>query len=137
MICRNSASNDYAAKLQANSDTGSNYRWHFLSGNGSAASAGDGGTNNTYMQIGYPLTLNSSTANAFGVAIIDILDYANTNKYKTMRSLNGYDVNGSGFARFNSGYWGSTNAITSLTIGVVDASDSYATYSSFALYGVK
>jgi hypothetical protein len=39
---------------------------------------------------------NGATANAFGVGIIDILDYANTNKYKTIKSLDGCDLNGAG-----------------------------------------
>jgi hypothetical protein len=32
----------------------------------------------------------------FGVAIIDILDYANTSKNKTVRALSGEDENGAG-----------------------------------------
>jgi hypothetical protein len=35
------------------------------------------------------------------VLYLDILDYANTNKYKTVRSLSGLDTNGAGVSGFN------------------------------------
>jgi hypothetical protein len=73
---------------------------------------------------------------AFGANIIDILDYANTNKYKTTRTLSGGDNNGSGFVQFMSGNWRNTNAVTSIDIFQVDG-DTIAEYSQFALYGIK
>ena len=77
----------------------------------------------------------NSTANCFGVAVIDILDYANTNKYKTYRSLTGGDANGSGQVLLRSSNWRSTSAVTSMTLypGV----GNFTQYSSFALYGIK
>jgi hypothetical protein len=118
--------------INFNGDSGSNYTWHIMEGNGSSV-AGYNATSATYGRIG----LNpgsSSTANFFGPIIVDVLDYTNSNKYKTVRSLNGFDLNGSGGADFTSSLWMNTNAITSITIG-----DSYgfAQYSSYALYGVK
>jgi hypothetical protein len=74
-------------------------------------------------------------ASMFSGEVIDILDYANTNKYKTTRLINGRDQNGSGFIWFNSGLWQNTNAITSLTFTAQNGN--YAQYSSFALYGIK
>jgi hypothetical protein len=76
----------------------------------------------------------SSTASVFGGIVIDILDYANTNKYKTMRTLSGYDANGSGNVGLFSGLWMNTAAVTS--INLLTFYDQYATYSSFALYGI-
>ena len=79
----------------------------------------------------------SATANAFGVTIIDILDYANTNKYKTFRSLVGSDTNDTnGAVGLASGSWRSTSAITSITLSN-NVSGNLAQYSSFALYGIK
>jgi hypothetical protein len=71
----------------------------------------------------------------FGVAIVDILDYADTNKTKTIRGLGGVDNNGSGIAAFTSGLETSTTAISSLTFTA--NSGNFAQYSSFALYGIK
>ena len=77
----------------------------------------------------------SATASIFGSAIIDIFDYANTNKYKTMRSLYGSDLNGSGQVGIASSVWMNTNAINSIKLYFT--SSNLAQYSSFALFGVK
>ncbi len=71
----------------------------------------------------------------FGVAIVDILDYADTNKAKTSRGLGGVDNNGSGIVAITSGLETSTTAISSLTFTA--NSGNFAQYSSFALYGIK
>ena len=79
----------------------------------------------------------SNTTSTFAAHIFDILDYANINKYKTMRSLSGQDTNNAtyGYVFFNSSLWQSTNAITS--ISMAPSSGTFNQYSSFALYGVK
>jgi hypothetical protein len=66
---------------------------------------------------------------------MDILDYANTNKFKTTRTLTGSDLNGSGVVSLDSGSWRSTSAITSITFTA--RANLINTYSSFALYGIK
>jgi hypothetical protein len=119
--------------IRFNSDSGSNYAIHQLDGDGSSASA-YGAASQT--QINSTTTATSShSANVFGAQIWDILDYANTNKYKTMRLMNGFDNNGSGKVRYGSGLWMNTNAITQ--IDLTGNGDNFAQYSSFALYGVK
>jgi hypothetical protein len=37
--------------------------------------------------------------------LVDILDYSNTNKYTTVRTLAGFDNNGNGAVTSNSGLW--------------------------------
>jgi len=113
--------------VQFNSDTGSNYSWHQLYGEGSIAQSNAGATQ-TFMYMGY----GAGSATAPNPLVTDILDYANTNKYKTLRSLSGNDLNGSGFIQLWSGNWRSTSAITSITITA-----SFNQYSQFALYGIK
>jgi hypothetical protein len=71
----------------------------------------------------------------FGVAIIDILDYADTNKAKTIRGLGGADNNGSGLVALTSGLETSTTAVSSITL--TSNSGNFPQYSSFALYGIK
>jgi len=71
----------------------------------------------------------------FGVAIVDILDYADANKAKTTRGLGGTDNNGSGIVALTSGLETTTTAISSLTFTA--NSGNFAEYSSFALYGIK
>ena len=127
---------DSFLKINLNSDTGSNYPNHFLTGNGATAAAfGYSTTQYPYAFFSmYPAALAS--ANLFGTAIVDLLDYADTNKNKTMRSLGGYDVNGAGVARLNSAVWLNTAAVTRIDITDYRGGN-MAQYSSFALYGIK
>jgi hypothetical protein len=121
--------------LQFNGDTGSNYAYHFLDGNGSSASAG-AGASQTRILAGRAGAANSGS-NIFGANVLDILDYANTNKYTTARILGGIDINGSGGnIRLDSGVWMNTAAVTSLTISPTTANN-FVQHSSFALYGIK
>ena len=117
---------------QFNSDTGSNYTRHALTGDGATVSA-SGAASQTSIRAGGNAEANST--NIFAVSVIDILDYANTNKYKTLRTLFGSDLNGSGEINFRSGAWMNTNAITSVLL--TPSSGNFAQYSSFALYGIK
>jgi len=131
------SSNVEVIKLQFNGDTTANYSAHQLYGTGSgSAGASANVSSETFIQIPV-LAGNSSTAQIFGSFVWDILDYANTNKYKTMRGLSGVDVNGSGGELdFNSGNWRSTVAINSVTIAPRDGTK-FLQYSQFALYGIK
>lgn len=127
------ATTDDNSYIQFNSDTGNNYSTHSLYGSGSAAAATATSTTNNI--LAFRSSGANSSANIFGVGVFDILDYANTNKYKTTRNLTGHDQNGSGFIFFNSGLWQNTNAITSIKI--TPANGNFAQYSQFALYAVK
>jgi hypothetical protein len=119
--------------MRFNADTAANYSEHNISGDGGTVFVG-AGTSVTNMNIGNQPGLNT-TASVFGSRVIDILDYANTNKYKTMRCLSGYDANGSGWVMLSSGSWRNTAAITSITFTPLVAP--YVQYSSFNLYGIK
>jgi hypothetical protein len=105
--------------------------WHWLGSDGSSASA-TASANQTYVQ-GIDIAA-SSTANVFNTAVIDILDYANTNKNKTLRALNGYDANGTGTTQLVSGFYSSLNAVNQITVA---ANGQFVQHSKFALYGIK
>jgi hypothetical protein len=117
-----------------NSDSGSNYYGtHILYGTGSTAGSYASGTQ-TQNQLSDSVG-STATANTFATSVTDILDYASTNKYKTQRTLYGYDVNGSGTVALSSGLWLNTSAIS--TILLAPSSGNFAQYSSFALYGIR
>lgn len=122
--------------LYFNSDTATNYSGHYLYGNGSAAAAGGSANTSGARSMGR-IPGASIAANIMGVAIIDVLDYANTNKYKTTRSLTGWDSNGNGEAWFGSGSWRNTAAINRIDIQQVYGSGGWTSSSTFALYGIK
>ena len=118
------------ATFQFNGDTGSNYSYHLLYGQGSTANAAGAGSN-TFIYLG----TQSATASTFSTQIIDILDYSSTSKNKTVRCLVGYENNSAGEVGIFSGAWNnSSTAINSITFSL---STSFQQYSSFALYGVK
>jgi hypothetical protein len=123
--------NEWPIFVQLNSSS-SGYAYHDLQGNGSSASA-SGSSSQSLMQLG-DTSAASGTANSFGVFILEILDYADTNKNKTGRTLYGYDLNGTGKVGHRSGLWANTSAVTSLSFGT---GGNFAQYSSFALYGIK
>lgn len=119
--------------MRFNSDSGSNYWTHWLDGDGATIRAEASGLGNLHY-AGYGATATAG-ANVFGGNVIDIIDYANTSKYKTIRGISGFDSNGSGWAGLISGYWASTSAIS--TIVITPNSSTFPQYSHFALYGIK
>jgi hypothetical protein len=121
--------------MQLNGNTGSNYAWHQLSGDGASATAG-ASTTTTDLRVGR-ITGSTAASGNFGAGVIDILDYANTNKYRTIRTLSGNEFNGSGTITFFSGLYQSTTAVTSIKLFSQTGANNFSQYSSFALYGVK
>jgi hypothetical protein len=119
--------------INYNGVTSSNYRSHQVYGTGASAVSSDFGTS-TVGSLGI-IPGGTTTAGIFSVGFVDILDYTNTNKYKTYRNLTGFDKNGSGQINLTSGVLLSTlDAITSVAFR---SNSNLAEYSSFALYGVK
>ena len=131
IAARSSAGGAAALRLAMNGST-SVYRNHLLEGDGATVGSGTVVDTNGILIYGS----YSGAAPTFGAGVIDILDYANTNKYKTTRSLTGVDFNGSGYVDFDSGLFMSTSAISSIVLSW-DSGYAINTNSSFALYGVK
>lgn len=129
-----SATDYHDISLQFNSDTGANYAWHRVRGNGTNAATGGAASANfgnaNYIGV-------SSTANSmFGASIIDVLDYKDTSKYKTFKAFGGFDSNGGGGGvGLTSSLWMNTSAITSIKL--YSTLGDLRQYSSFALYGVN
>jgi len=120
-----------------NSDTTyTNYRSHYLTGNGSSSSSGSVQASGYYCLVGNTATSNASYTSMFGVMVLDVLDYANTSKYKTLRGLWGHDRNGSGEVGIDSSVWMNTAAITSISFSIAGGTN-FVQYSHFALYGIK
>jgi hypothetical protein len=115
--------------IKVNSDAG--VRQHWIMGNGSSATAGTNtgtGDGQYFGTTGFPSTTDPSAY------IIDFLDYGSTTKAKTVRTLGGYDSNGSGRIHLLSHLFTTTSAISSITF---TSGNSYSSNSQFALYGIK
>lgn len=123
-----------APYIRYNSDTGSNYTFHSVLGE-SVIARSQGVATTTGINIGayWFGTLGSDPS----VSVVDILDYANTDKYKTTRAFAGQnDAASYGSIGLSSGLWKSSTAINSITI-YLSGSTTFSQYSSFALYGIK
>jgi hypothetical protein len=104
---------------------------HHFGGNGATATAGSNASSTFAPILGISTGINAT--NPY-VAIVDILDYADTNKFKTFRSLNGLDANGSGEIRLMSGFY---NELTAVSSFVLTGPQNFSTDSRFALYGIE
>jgi len=118
--------------LRINSDTGTNYSYTVLYGNGTTAASSRGNSTATcYLGIDVAMP---TAANTFCLVTIDLFNYAGSTN-KTFLSVYSNDRNGSGEVNRTVGLWRSTSAINALslrTTGVNLAAGSTAT-----LYGIK
>lgn len=112
-------------RIQVNSDTGSNYSWTRLLGDGSTA-VSDRGSNQTFINIAI---LDTDT---IGNSIVHLQNYSNTTTYKTVLTRG----NSTGtYLGANVGLWRSTSAINSVTVLAGTGNINSGTVVS--LYGIK
>jgi hypothetical protein len=122
-----------------NGDTSGSYARHRLIGDGSSASSA-ARTSSAEILWSSVVSRSTSASNIFGGFIIDILDYQNTSKNKTVRLLGGADLNGSaGAITLQSGLYTKTDVISSIyfTFETDSNPNPVAQYSQFALYGIR
>jgi len=122
--------------MTINNDQNTSYSLHQLSGDGTTASAYGENVNRTNCVQVVHITGSSSGASIFGAGIIDILDYTNTNKYRTVKTLRGQEQNGSDQSiGINTYLYTSTTAISRLDFSA--GSGNLVQYTQIALYGIK
>lgn len=118
--------NNYAG-LQFNSDTGNNYSFTALRGDGtSAASTRASNQPQADTAYGSPVTTTQNTI------IMQIQNYSNSTTYKTVLSRANNSASETGAAV---GLWRNTAAITSIVFKL--NANNFATGSTFTLYGIK
>ncbi len=122
--------------LTCNNDTGSNYAYHELRGDGASATAAGSSSQTGLSFTGCVARTDATQNNMVGAVIVDIQDYVSTTKNKTVRTFGGTDLNSAnGRIRLGSGLWINTSAITTITL--TTATGNFTTASTFALYGIK
>jgi hypothetical protein len=114
--------------IRFNGDTGTNYSWTILTGDGSTASSVRY-TNTGYMRLGYQ---GYPATTAEEMLVFNLMNYANTttNKtavYRSSKASGGVDA--------IVGLWRSTAAINQLTI--TSESGTFNSSSTFTLYGIS
>ena len=138
LVRTNRASTRDGLYIYVNNDrTTTSYTTHQLIGNGGGVgtSGGYGSGSGVGAQSG-PLVGNSPTSEIFSVFIMDILDYADTNKNTTIRMFGGWDGNGFGDVFLNSNAFLSNAAVDRIGFDPVNGTG-FIEYSQFALYGIK
>ena len=117
--------------LELNADTSyTGYRNHRFRSDGATTTVGSSASYDLHKMT----PAATSTASVFSGIVVDIFDYANTNKNTTVRYFGGADLSGSGHSVFGSILWPFTNAVNQIKLL---ADGSFVTGSTFALYGVK
>lgn len=122
------------AGITFNSDGGANYINHYMGTTGTSNFSSYLSQYTTKMISVDGVVGSTGTANTFGGVIFDILDPFETNKFKTMRFIDG-QAQAFNRVSLNTGVWKSTNAVTSITIN-----DEYASFipgTRISLYGLK
>ena len=125
-IMAKTGSTNYFGEIAMNINGGAGEQRHDIYGTGSGVGASAAATD---------FVIYTGNSSNFGVGIVDILDYADTNKTRTSRALCGLDGNGSGLVALTSGLDTTTSAVS--TLNFVSTVGNFAQYSSFALYGIK
>tara|TARA_R110002051_G_scaffold77987_1_gene141472 strand:+ start:1359 stop:1874 length:516 start_codon:yes stop_codon:yes gene_type:complete len=122
-------------KINLNGDTGSNYSNHILRGTGSSATAYRQ-TGVAYIQMSDGMHGSSMPAANYATFILDIVDYANTNKNTTCSFMAGSALGHTdNRVQFGSGLWDDTAAIT--TVLFTPNAGSFSRGSEFTLYGLN
>jgi hypothetical protein len=116
-----------------NADSGSNYRAHYLLGNSSAVLGGALAVGTT--GLSGIIAAAGSTANNFGIAVIDLLDPYSTTKNKTLRTLGGFTDAAQKRIDMHSALWINTASLTSWQL--FPELGNFVTGSRFSLYGIR
>lgn len=111
-----------------NDDTGNNYPWVYMGGNGSSAISG---TNTSSSLLVEALAAGSTTERL--LTIVNFMDASATDKQKTVLVRNGRAGQGTDAIASR---WANTGAITKISIGLNNVSANFAAGSTFALYGI-
>jgi hypothetical protein len=118
------------SSIRFNGDTGSNYFYTQMQGNGSIANALSQ-INLTSIPSG--ADIGTTQSGIWSVNIVTIQNYSNSTTYKTLITR----VNApSSFTMARVGLWSSTAAINSITV-LRDDSNGFSVGSIFTLYGIK
>jgi hypothetical protein len=123
-----------SAMIQFNADTGTNYRAHYLIGNGTTVTSGaDPQGDRIYAAR---ISGNNGGTSVFGSGVCDILDAYSSTKNTTTRSLTGYNTSSGSEIYVFSGLWLNTNSLTSIKL-FPNVGTNFVTGSRFSLYGIR
>ena len=119
-------------------DTGNNYYSHRINGYGTTENADGGYARAYWKRLGPIVSGESVDAAQYGSGVIDIVDYANTNKNTTALAISGSALGATySWIQFGSGLWDNTGAVDRIAIGAYNYSGDFVRGSEFSLYGIQ
>lgn len=121
-----------SAHIQLNGDTGTNYFWHALRGNGTSPESYSA-LSNSSMQAGL-IPGNTNVTYNFEALVTDILDPFESKK-ATIKTHWGMFGSGENFVGLFSGFWNNTSSLTSITVLCLNGS--FLAGSRISLYGLR
>jgi hypothetical protein len=137
VTARSTATGSEALFMRFNDNFTSIYNNFVISGSGGNTTATTGANINVGYYDGCAFSNASQSTNVFGHYIIEILDYASTSKFKTIKMYGGYDNNGSGVVSISSGIYKDLSPISKISQIGGTATTGIASGSTFALYGMS
>ena len=122
--------------VRLNNDSGSNYSNHFMEGYSASSFAGKN-TAQTLANWGGAIGANNQ-ATEYSHSVIDILDYANTNKNTTVQYVSGgvTRISGNRFMKFGSSLWDDTSAVSEIDV-YVTGTPAFQRGTEMTLYGLN
>jgi hypothetical protein len=124
LVIEGTKTNNADVRLRFNSDTGNNYSYVFMSGQGGSAQSSAASSQNS-------IILGFAPASQRQLSITSIMDYSAIDKHKTILSRNNdQSHNVSAWA----GRWANTNAVNNVNITLT--AGSWNIGSTFSLFGI-
>lgn len=120
-----------------NLDSGNNYSYEYLYNSSNTVVSGGATATNAGFGLGFRFPGTTVTASHMGHGWMNIPDYSNTTKNKSMSGITGHDGNNgqtTGQTFYWASDWNSTAAISTITLTQTTA---YASGSVFTLYGIR
>lgn len=131
LVCNIIVASSASVQIRFNSDSGSNYSYTVLDGDGATISS-NGQSNTSGIQLaGWSSNLGSSTNPS--PILCSINNYSNSTTFKTALVRSTANGASSGSVDAFAGTWRNTAAITSITI---ISGANFTTASTFSLYGI-
>jgi hypothetical protein len=126
LVCSGTTSVNANLVTRVNGDSGTNYSWVYMSGNGTSATSGSNASDTSILQGATAFWISASPTNT----IFNFMDYSATDKHKTVL------VRTDGSTRATEAIasrWANTSAITSIAISLTSGTFTSGTMS---LYGI-
>jgi len=131
------ATNTDQLYVRLNNDSGSNYSNHWMQGYSGSGVGATASTGDSYAKWGDAVGGNNA-ATEYSNSVIDILDYANTNKNTTVQYFSGSvpSLSAASTVKLGSSLWDATSAVNEIYVYVINT-PAFQRGTEMTLYGLN